>query len=55
MDETKNGIVNVVVVIGIDVGAMIDIVAAVVAATSKLLILLFTKNAANVVTSIFPL
>lgn len=53
MDVNRIGIVSVVEVIGIDVGAMIDIVAAVVAAASKLLKLLCMKNAATVVAAIF--
>lgn len=52
MEVTRNGIVSVVEVIGIDVGAMMDIVAAVVAAALKLLILLWMKNAAIVVAAI---
>lgn len=51
MDVTKNGIVNVVVVVGIAVGVTIDIVA--VVAASKLLMLWFIKSAAIVDTSIF--
>lgn len=51
MDVTKNGIVNVVVAVGIDVGVTIDMVA--VVAALKLLMLCGMKNVANVDTSIF--